>query len=129
MVASDETAEGTDLEGTLVKLPGGREWDVLTSKGHAGLTGIFQDLKGKRVRLVVGPEVEALPQADEVATDEICVTLDAVGPALADALWDAGIETVSDLAGAPDDELLAVSGLGPKTLAQIREELGQGGEA
>lgn len=43
-----------------------------------------------------------------------------IGPALAARLFMAGFPTLKDLADAPDGSLLAVEGLGPKSLAQIR---------
>lgn len=41
-----------------------------------------------------------------------------------DALHSEGYDTPEDVRGASDDELLEVDGIGPKTVAKLREEFG-----
>lgn len=43
---------------------------------------------------------------------------------IADALVEAGYERLADVAGASDEELLAVDGIGAERLAKIRELIG-----
>jgi hypothetical protein len=48
----------------------------------------------------------------------------ALGDAVLAALRDAGYDTLEKIRDAFDEELLAISGIGPKTLKQIRTQIG-----
>lgn len=50
--------------------------------------------------------------------------VDGIGPDLAEKLQEAGYHSPQDLKSASDEELLAVDGLGPSRLRQVREDLG-----
>ncbi len=50
-------------------------------------------------------------------------TLPGVGPEIAQALYHAGYTTLDAIAAATEEDLLAISGIGPGRLKQIREAL------
>lgn len=68
------------------------------------------------------PVVEAPADPAPVVPARPANTL-GLGPAVTEALQEAGLWTVDDVRQASDDALLAVRGIGPKTLAAIRQEL------
>jgi len=67
-------------------------------------------------------ELVAMFHASEVTFDDHIDTLD-LTPALIRALVDEGINFVSELKIATDEELLAIEGIGPVTLDRIRAAL------
>lgn len=50
-------------------------------------------------------------------------SLDGVGPATEDNLYDAGYETFDDLRAASDEDLLAIDGIGQSALDSIQDDL------
>ncbi|MFQ6012258.1 MAG: helix-hairpin-helix domain-containing protein [Thermoplasmata archaeon] len=72
------------------------------------------------------PEGGEAPRAeDREAILRTFTTLPGIGPATAEALWEAGFTSVGKLQAATEEELTRVKGLGPasarKILARLRE--------
>ena len=63
------------------------------------------------------------PEAAVSSSGEGLETLKGVGPKTAEALAAAGFKTVEDLKKASADDLLAVKGIGKKTVEKIMETL------
>jgi hypothetical protein len=70
-----------------------------------------------------GPdELTATFHASEVTLDDHITTLN-LTPAVAETLVEAGIQFISDLRAASNEDLLAIEGIGPVTLDKIVEAL------
>lgn len=41
------------MQGQLVRILGGRMWELLTEEGHVGLEGMLREYEGKRVRVTI----------------------------------------------------------------------------
>jgi len=76
-------------------------------------------------------EIENNPFVVDAPDDKVGLAdladLDGVGPATVRNLKDAGIQEPSDLYGLSQSQIAAVKGIGPKTAAQLRQQVVQGG--
>lgn len=140
------TVKPSSLMAWLVRLvcpPGGVVLDPFNGSGSTGVAateegfdyiGIdldphYVDIAYWRIRAALGPggEVGLAPPPDAESDEPSLTDVAGIGPKLADTLATRGYPDLASLAVAPDEALLAVPGLGPTTLAAIRETAGGSG--
>ncbi len=87
------------------------------------LTGWSIDIRSKKDVVKEKLESQIMPQTEEGAETEAAPqgleAIDGVGPKTAEALAEAGFKTLEDLKKASKEELLAVKGIGKKTIEKI----------
>jgi NAD(P)-dependent dehydrogenase (short-subunit alcohol dehydrogenase family)/predicted flap endonuclease-1-like 5' DNA nuclease len=90
------------------------------------------DVERENGAAAVDVEVEGGGEADATADDgaadagaEALTDISGVGPAKADALRDAGFETVADVRAATTEDLTAADGVGPALAGRIKTDVGQ----
>lgn len=96
-------------------------------RGRLHSAGTVMDVPDKTFDrwVAAGIALAALPQSGGTlpAAPEALVALPGIGDELAAVLAERGIETVDDLRATDDAALLAVPGIGPKTLERLRVAL------
>jgi len=86
---------------------------------------------GQNIRLaskVTGYEIDAVKYSEYEALGEQVIYLDEIEglhQGRVRALMEAGVETVSDFLNAEEEDLIAIKGMGEKSVEQFREELAQ----
>ena len=90
------------------------------------LTGWSIDIRSKKD--IAKEKLEATMSPEASSGDETVgiESIEGVGPKTAEALHEAGYKTVEDLKKASKEDLLAVKGIGKKTLEKILEAIGAG---
>jgi len=73
-------------------------------------------------------EEQADPTPEVVAEKESVEDIKGIGPSRADDLADAGFDTPEDIYYASDENLEAVTGIGPHAVSQMREDIGSIGD-
>jgi hypothetical protein len=104
-----------------------RIYEVPGSEATIGHGGDVYQVENHRIELPVAPwtaELEARGVVIPVEAPETALQESVSGVEIPDILVQAGFDTAESIRAASDDELLAVSGVGKATLAQIREEIG-----
>jgi len=112
------------LEGKLMRVFGGRSWDLirLSGSGHVGLEVVLRQFEGHYVRVVVETlEVLEPSRAGRDDLDELV----GIPEKVRGRLRAAGFDGVKSLRAADDSELLQIEGVGRATLARIRAEVGR----
>jgi len=115
------TGESVRLEGRLVKVFGGTAWDLLGPDGHAGLEQVYRVFETRYVVLTLEEcEEGTIEVAEGTGLEWLSLKAEVV-----QALRVRDFVTLQDVYEATDAQLLAVRGMGKRTLRRIRDQLGQ----